>query len=295
MIKPREKSSKNNFAMPQKIRMSIGEFSKFCQVTVKTLRHYDKLGLLVPNEVDEWSHYRYYDVSQMQRLNAILRLKNLGFSLEEIGNMLNEGTDKPSISQVEAKIRSVEEQIQKLNDKLAILRQIDNYLRRINDMDGISIQSLPSVTVASYRRVLKHRDDLTPIFTKTINPEIQRIGCKRSLPIYGFVIEHEQTYKTEEIDTEYCLQVEQMYADTEIIKFRRLPAVPMAVCLKHVGSYDSFSDSYAEVMQFIADNGYQQAGEYRIQFEDSIQNQSNPQKYVTILQVPVISDAVPEK
>jgi DNA-binding transcriptional MerR regulator len=80
--------------------MTIGEFSRFCQVTVKTLRYYDKLGLLMPNEVDEWSRYRYYDVSQMQQLNAILRLKDMGFSLEEIGELLDEGTHKPSITQI---------------------------------------------------------------------------------------------------------------------------------------------------------------------------------------------------
>jgi DNA-binding transcriptional MerR regulator len=87
--------------MPKKIRLTIGEFSKFCRVTIKTLRHYDKLGLLAPKEVDEWTHYRYYHVSQMQQLNAILRLKNLGFSLEEIRELLDEGTHTPTIPQIE--------------------------------------------------------------------------------------------------------------------------------------------------------------------------------------------------
>lgn len=210
--------------MPNKIRMTIGEFSKFCQVTVKTLHYYDKMGLLVPNEVNEWSHYRYYDVSQMQQLNAILRLKDMGFSLEEIGDLLNEGT---------------------------------------------------------------HKQDLTPIFTKTINPEIQRIGCKRTLPIYGFMIEHEKEYKKETIDIEYCLQVEEMYEDTNIIKFKRLPEVPMAVCLKHVGTYDLFPESFAKVMRYIEDHHYKMTGEYHIQFVSSIQDQRDPEKYITIIQVPV--------
>ena len=72
------------------MRLTIGDFSKYCQVTVKTLRHYEKLGLLVPNEVDEWTRYRYYDMAQMQRLNGILRLKGMGFSLEEIRDLLND-------------------------------------------------------------------------------------------------------------------------------------------------------------------------------------------------------------
>lgn len=273
--------------MPQKIRMTIGEFSRLTQVTIKTLRHYDRLGLLVPNEVDEWTRYRYYDVSQMQQLNAILRLKDLGFSLEEIGSLLDEGTHKPSLEQIEAKRDLMAQQIKETARKMSALQRWGDSIKQINSMEGITIQSLPSIIVASYRRVLKHREDLTPIFTKTISPEIQRIGCKRSLPIYGFMIEHEQEYKNEKIDIEYCLQVDEMYKDTGIIKFKQLPEVPTAVCLKHVGTYDTFHESFAEVMRYIETNGYRVAGKYRIQFEDSIQNQRDPEKYITIIQVPV--------
>lgn len=273
--------------MPQKIRMTIGEFSRLTQVTIKTLRHYDRLGLLVPNEVDEWSRYRYYDVSQMQQLNAILRLKDLGFSLEEIGGLLDEGTHKPSLEQIEAKKELMARQIKEIARKMGALQRWGNSIKRINSMEGITIQALPSIIVASYRRVLKHREDLTPIFTRTINPEIQRIGCKRTLPIYGFIIEHEQEYKTSDIDTEYCLQVDEMYQDSGLIKFRQLPEVPKAVCLKHVGTYDTFPESFAMVMRYIETHGYRVAGKYRIQFEDSIQNQRDPEKYITIIQVPV--------
>lgn len=103
--------------MPKKIRLTIGEFSKFCRVTIKTLRHYDKMGLLAPKEVDEWTHYRYYHVSQMQQLNAILRLKNLGFSLEEIRELLDEGTHTPTIPQIEEKKKVTEQQIEALEGK----------------------------------------------------------------------------------------------------------------------------------------------------------------------------------
>jgi DNA-binding transcriptional MerR regulator len=267
--------------------MTIGEFSRLTQVTIKTLRHYDRLGLLVPNEVDQWSRYRYYDVSQMQQLNAILRLKDLGFSLEEIGDLLDEGTHKPSLEQIEAKRELMDQQIKEMVRKMGVLQRWGYSIKHINSMEGISIQKLPSVIVASYRRVLKHREDLTAIFTKTINPEIQRIGCKRTLPIYGFIMEHEQEYKTEDIDIEYCLQVDEMYKNSSIINFKRLPEVPEAVCLKHVGTYDTFPESFAEVMRYIETHGYRVAGKYRIQFEDSIQNQRNPEKYITIIQVPV--------
>ena len=44
--------------MKNKMKFKIGEFSKLCQVTVKTLRHYEEIGLMIPVEVDEWTGYR---------------------------------------------------------------------------------------------------------------------------------------------------------------------------------------------------------------------------------------------
>ena len=74
----------NRAIMSSTIKLKIGEFSKLMQITVKTLRHYEQLGLLLPHEVDVSTGYRYYSLEQIQRLNGILHLKNLGFSLEEI-------------------------------------------------------------------------------------------------------------------------------------------------------------------------------------------------------------------
>ena len=57
------------------IKLKIGEFSRLMQTTVKTLRHYEQIGLLAPLEVDEDTGYRYYSLGQMQRLNAIKGLE----------------------------------------------------------------------------------------------------------------------------------------------------------------------------------------------------------------------------
>ena len=137
------------------MRLTIGDFSKYCQVTVKTLRHYEKLGILVPNEVDEWTRYRYYDVAQLQRLNGILRLKGMGFTLEEIRDLLAEGGQRPSTKQIEEKIRETEKQIVVLHQRLDVLRRTDAIIRQIADMERFSIQPLPSIIVASHRRTIK--------------------------------------------------------------------------------------------------------------------------------------------
>src|SRR5688572_29797458 len=69
----------------------IGEFSRLVQVPVPTLRYYDQIGLLKPIEVDRFTGYRYYSASQLPRLHRILALKGLGFSLEQIATVVDEG------------------------------------------------------------------------------------------------------------------------------------------------------------------------------------------------------------
>src|SRR3954452_4891476 len=71
--------------------IKIGEFSRLVQVPVPTLRYYDQMGLLKPVVVDRFTGYRYYEAGQVPRLNRILALKGLGFSLEQIGLALAEG------------------------------------------------------------------------------------------------------------------------------------------------------------------------------------------------------------
>ena len=68
--------------------LTIGQMSKVCGVSVKTLRHYDKIGLLKPQRTDEINGYRYYEDSQIGTMLLIGRLKRYGFSLTEIQALL---------------------------------------------------------------------------------------------------------------------------------------------------------------------------------------------------------------
>lgn len=74
------------------------------QVTVKTLRLYEQKGLLQPDEVDEWTGYRYYNISQMQRLSSIRSLQGMGFSLAEIKEIFDNNPTVPPLEQLEQKI-----------------------------------------------------------------------------------------------------------------------------------------------------------------------------------------------
>ena len=64
--------------MREKPKLKIGEFSRLMQVTVKTLRHYEQKELLVPDEVDEWTGYRYYSITQLcWAMSLVMLLTNL--------------------------------------------------------------------------------------------------------------------------------------------------------------------------------------------------------------------------
>ncbi|MGW0982303.1 MerR family transcriptional regulator [Streptomyces xiamenensis] len=70
--------------------ISIGDFARYGRVSVRMLRHYDALGLLVPARTDPHSGYRWYEAGQLARLNRIVALKGLGFSLQQVGEILGE-------------------------------------------------------------------------------------------------------------------------------------------------------------------------------------------------------------
>ena len=273
--------------MSNKTKLKIGEFSKMMQVTVKTLRHYEQRGLLLPDEVDEWTGYRYYSMKQMQRLNTIRGLQRQGFTLEEIKELLEDGAQMPSIDQLTKKIEATERQLQLLMERRnLLLKWLDSH-KQINTMEKFSIKSLPEIIVASHREIIPDYSTLGMLCVNKIGPEMQRLGCKCPPPGYCFTIEHNQEYSTGDIDIEYCEQVEEMGQDSGIIQFKRLPAVEKALCMKHIGPYEQFHESYTEAFSYIEKQGYKIAGHPRICYIDGVWNQDNPEQWLSIIQIPI--------
>ncbi len=98
----------------------IGDFSKLAQVSVKTLRYYADLGLLAPAYVDRFTGYRYYTLQQLPRLNRILALKDLGFSLVEIEQLLRKDLPPGELQSVmRLKQAGLEEQVRRERARLA--------------------------------------------------------------------------------------------------------------------------------------------------------------------------------
>ena len=268
-------------------KLKIGEFSKMMQVTVKTLRHYEQKGLLVPDEVDEWTGYRYYSITQMQRLNTIRGLQRQGFSLEEIKDLFEDESQMPSVAQLTKKIEETERQLQILMERRhQLLKWMDSH-KQIRTMEKFSIQSLPEIIVASHREIIPDYSALGQLCVNKIGPEMQRLGCKCPPPGYCFTIEHHQEYRATDLDIEYCEQVEEMGTDNTIIQFKRLPAVPKALCMKHVGPYERFHESFTEAFAYMEEQGYKLAGSLRTSYIDGVWNKANPEEWLSIIQIPI--------
>ena len=273
--------------MSKKTKLKIGEFSQLMQVTVKTLRHYEQKGLLLPETVDEWTGYRYYSIDQMQKLQAIRDLQNLGFSLDEIKDLFDDNSHIPSIRQLTEKIKETEAQLRLLIARRNRLLEWRNSRKEMKTMEKFSIQSLPEIIVASHREVLPNYAAIGPMCIEKIGPEMQRLGCKCPPPGYCFTVEHDKEYKPTNVDIEYCEQVEEMGVDSAIIQFKRLPAVPKALCVKHVGPYERFYETFTETFRYIEEQGYQVAGPHRTCYIDGAWNQEDPEKWLSVIQIPI--------
>lgn len=77
--------------------MLIGEIAEFFGVSRKAIRLYEKKGIMKPVEVDDRNGYRYYSADQVRQLNALLELKALGFSLDEIKTVIDGETTKEQL------------------------------------------------------------------------------------------------------------------------------------------------------------------------------------------------------
>ena len=278
---------RTNRTMSYRTKLKIGEFSRLMQVTVKTLRHYETKKLLIPDEVDEWTGYRYYSLDQMQRMNEIRQLQRLGFSLEEIKDLLDDTNHTPSIEMLEEKISATEAQLKELNYRYSKLLEWRDSRKTLKNMENMTIQALPEIIVASHREVIPDYDALGPLCYMKIGPAMLAAGCKCVEPGYCFTIDHNGEYKATEIDIEYCEQIEEILPDTDFIQFKKLPAIPKALCVKHIGPYDRFSESFTEAVTYLESQGMRICGAPRFSYVDGPWNQDDPEKWVSVIQIPV--------
>lgn len=273
--------------MKNKMKFKIGEFSKLCLVTVKTLRHYEEIGLLTPVEVDEWTGYRYYDISQLRKMNRIVYLKQLGFSLEEITELFEDGKEYPDAGQIKLKVDRCKDDIAHLMWRQTELVKLETMLQKQEKvMEKVVEKSLPARVFASHRRKINSYQEMFDLCPNIIGPEMYRLGCECPEPQYCFTVEYNEEYGVN-IDIEYFEAVAERKEDSELIKFKELPDVPVALCVNHYGAYEKMPETFAELYAYAEANGYEVSERPRFCYIDGIWNKESVDEWLTEIQLPV--------
>ena len=260
----------------------IGLFSQMNKVTIKALRHYDEIGLLKPEHIDEFTGYRYYSSAQLPILHEIIALRQIGFSLEEI----KEVQKGKSVKELLVKKKS--EILKKISEETMKLSQGEYYLenRDENCKYDIVLKELPEVIVASMRTTISSYEDLFKIIP-LMGAEMEKIGCICAVPEYCFNIYHDGEYRERDIDVEVCEAVVEMKEESEMIKFKKIDRVEKAACVLHKGSYSNFPKAYGAVIKWIEENDYEIIDYPRESYIDGIWNKDSEEEWLTEIQFPV--------
>lgn len=265
----------------------IGLFSKINHITTKTLRHYDEIGLLKPDSVDYLTGYRYYTTDQLPRLHQILALKQLGLSLNEIKEII----ENPLSMEVFLKLkeRELKEDIAIKTQRLVEVQSWINNLKGEKNMKySPIIKELPGVIAASMRTIVPTYDTYFDIVPK-MGVEMGRQGAVvQDNPAYCFTIYHDGEYKEEDIDVEVCEAVLKPCKDSSMVQYKSIKSVKSAACILHKGPYKTLREAYVFLFTWIKDNNYEIEGKPRESYIDGIWNKDDEREWLTELQIPVI-------
>jgi effector-binding domain-containing protein len=268
--------------------IKIGDFSKLSLVSVRTLRYYEEMGLLAPIEVDRFTGYRYYSVDQLPRLNRILALKDLGLSLEQIAELLDEGLPPEQLrGMLRMKQTEIQQQVQQDQERLA---RVEARLRQIEQENTMStydviIKKIEPQTVASLRKVIPFPQDVGKMFEELFT-YLGQCGVKpMGAPT---AIWHDTEHKDKDWDTEVIVPIGDALPAGNGVKTVQLPGVATMACTIHSGSYEGFPQAYTALMGWIEANGYHLAGPTReIYLRGPGPMPTDPATYVTEIQAPV--------
>jgi DNA-binding transcriptional MerR regulator len=192
----------------------IGEFSRLTQVPVKTLRHYDAIGLLRPAHVDPSSSYRYYTAAEVERLNRILVFRDLGFALLEIRALVAENVPPGQIRGIlRLKCVELERSVDRERARLQRAAERLELLERSGDTaaHAVAVRETAPQLVASVRARLRSYDECERLFDElahAVGPQRRRgalwhecaegaVDCEAfvllpaSVPVSGRVRVHE--------------------------------------------------------------------------------------------------------
>ncbi|HEV2473505.1 MAG TPA: GyrI-like domain-containing protein [Chthonomonadales bacterium] len=266
--------------------IKIGEFARLCQVTIPTIRHYEELGLLTPCMVDSATGYRYYSVSQMPRLNRILALKDLGFTLHQIDNVLNSELPLDELrGMLKLKHAEVEQQLAaeqaRLDRILARLKQIgeENSMSEFE----VALKTLPPMLVATCTVTIPANDQVPEYLGsafREVSKHIAAHGAKAVGPCCA--LWHQGSEVLENEIAEAAIPIDRAVPGTEAVKVYEIPAGKVASVLHH-GGFDGLPRMHRALHRWMEDASYQPAASYR----EIYINTEDPANAVLEVQYPI--------
>ena len=263
--------------------LSIGEFSKISGLTVKTLRFCHEKDLLVPTYVDQGSGYRYYSSDQTELAAAITQLRQLGFPLGEIADIVRNSDETGDVlDHLRRQRNRIEQQGRELQQMIAAIDQIihnEQEARQAMTDSTFEIEEkvLDSTLIAAIPMTGKYSD---------CGKGFSKLGRHFGRYMSGkpFLLHHDNEYKEDDANFETCMPIRQA-KEVDGIAVRELGG-GKCVSLIHKGPYEDIGRAYKRVMEYIKDKDYEYSlptREVYIKGPGMI-FRGNPKKYLTEIQ-----------
>ena len=272
--------------MPKHDLFSIGEVAQMFHLSVGSLRHYEKAGLLKPEYISPESGYRYYSTRQFEVLTTIRFLRILDMPLEQIRDFLN----NREISKMQHMLQNQKEAILQKKKELELMeRKIDQQLVLIedaihSDLDRISVKHILEKRVAWLKNTVSPKSyfDLETSIRQLENGQngagiwLGKIGV-------GIALSRLKEHAFSTYDMVFLtLDFDEPYTGTTEI----WPACDCA-CLRFCGSHKDAPRQYELLLNWIKENRMVPSGFSRetTLIDDGIT--SDPDRFVTEIQIPV--------
>jgi DNA-binding transcriptional MerR regulator/predicted transcriptional regulator YdeE len=279
---------------------AIGEFARHGRVSVRMLRHYDAVGLLEPAFTDPATGYRYYEAGQLSRLNRIIALKDLGFTLPQVASLLDEEVGAAELRGM-LMLRRAELRDQIAADR-ARLARVEGRLLTIECEDSGTAVDVVRKCIAPVR-VAELTATAASYEPASITPVIQplyrdlfavlcRSGATAPGPAIAYYTDADAdadataTADAGAITVHAAVAITAQAACSHELSVVDLPEIATAATLIHRGSMDQVLPSVQALARWIDASGYRSLGYPR---ELTLKHAADRDEWVTELQQPVIS------
>ncbi len=260
----------------------MGEFSKRAQVTPKMLRGYEHAEVLLPARTDEQNGYKYYNISQIEKVLEIRALLDIGFNLNDIKIILKL---KNQFDMMDLKQKALEDEFAEIENKIKLIK----FYKKAESL-SFSQKYKATVKTIPQERIISKCVKNASVFD--IINEYDRLLHQpfvKDIPLQSLcymTIFYNNEYSEENNDVELCIRLgSEMLCSVEM-ESRVLPETKV-ISVMHKGSYNLIREAYAFIYMCIDENGYEVNGHPREIYWKSYGNCSSEEDYITELQIPI--------